>query len=98
MEYIYIPDSYNNNLMKEKFKNEEEFLNTQVLYRQKFESILEQYIDFNLIDRVIKNKNINIPTIEDTKYNFYHKYSTLNSKYIFLRNNFDVENLTKEEI
>lgn len=98
MNYVYIPDSYNNNLIKEKYKSEEEFLNIQILYRQKFESILKKYIDFKSIDIVIKNKNINIPEVEDTEYNFYHKYTTLDSKYVFLRNNFHVENLTKDEI
>lgn len=98
MEYIYIPDSYNNSMIESKFKDREEFLSLQVLYRKYLESLLSSFVDFQKIDLYIQQKQVVIPRVKDEKYNFYHKYSNLGSEYLFLRNNFHVENLSPEEI
>lgn len=96
MKYKYIPDSYNNSIIKERFM-EDEFIELQVKYRKYLESILSKFIDFKKIDEKIKEV-INIPKIEDKDYNFYHKFSSLNSDYVYLRNNYHIENLSDEEI
>ena len=96
MKYKYVPNSYNNSIIEEKFK-EDEFIELQVKYRKYLESILNKFIDFKIIDEKIKEV-INIPKIEDKEYNFYHKFSSLNSDYVYLRNNYHIENLSDEEI
>ena len=98
MKYIYMPDTYNYNLINQNFKNEEDFINAQVKYRMEIEKIIKNYIDFTNIDKYIKSKNIEVPKVLDKEYNFYHKYSTLGSDYIYLRNNYHVENLSTEEL
>lgn len=98
MKYIYVPDSYNSSMIETKFQNEEEFLSMQVLYRKYFESLLRRFIDFKQIDEYIQKKQVVIPKVRDGEYNFYHKYSNLESDYVFLRNNFHVENLSSEEL
>ncbi len=98
MNYIYVPDSYNLSMIETKFQNEDEFLSMQVLYRKNLEFLFRKFIDFQKIDEYIQKKQLVIPKVEDKDYNFYHKYSNLGSDYVFLRNNFHVENLTPEEI
>ena len=98
MKYKYIPDSFNNELISSKFKNDDEFIYSQIIYRKGFEKILNEVIDFNKINQYILSTKIDIPEAYDKEYNFYHKYSNINSKYIFLRNNFHVEKLSTEEI
>ncbi len=96
MNYIYVPDSFDYNLVHSKF-TDDEFLSLQIKYRTIIEKILMDYIDFEDIDKRINN-NIVLPKIEDLDYNFYHKFSSLNSNYLYLRNNFHVENLNVEQI
>ena len=93
MKYKYLPNSYNDNLIIEKFENYDEFVNMQILYRTIFEKYLLKYVNFKDFDA-----KIDIPIIDDQFYNFYHKYSILGSNYIFVRNNYHVENLTNEEL
>ncbi|MBR2587823.1 MAG: hypothetical protein IKD77_01285 [Bacilli bacterium] len=98
MKYNYYPDSFNYNLIKSNFADEDEFINLSVKYKQHLENILNKIIDFKKINDLIKSKNIEIPLVEDKQYNFYHKYSVLNSDYIFLRNNIHLENLSVDEL
>lgn len=98
MKYIYIPDSYNFSLVKEKSLTDDLFLELQIQYRMGLEKIIGGYVNLEQIDHQIEQEQIDIPQVEDTDYNFYHQYSTLKSKYIFLRNNFHVENLSNQEI
>lgn len=98
MKYIYIPNSFNKDHIESKFNSEEEFLECQIKYRKLFEEKLCEYIDFQKLDQLIKEQNIEVPMVEDNEYNFYHKYSYIGSKYIFIRNNYHVENLSNEEI
>ena len=96
MKYKYIPDSYNYELINEKY-NEEEFIDLQNQYREYLEKLLKSIIDFKDTDAKIK-QIINVPKINDSEYNFYHKFSTLGSDYIYLRNNFHIEKLNDEEL
>lgn len=98
MKYTYIPNSYNPKTIESKFKNEEDFVAVQVLYRHGLEELIKKFIDFKQLDEYILLKKVIVPKVEDKEYNFYHKYSSLESDYIFLRNNFHVENLSEEEI
>ena len=94
---IYIPDSYDYKKLKEMGISDEEFLNLQVKYREGFETYLKDLIDFNEINSYILTKG-ELPKVDDEDRNFYHKYSTLGSNYIFLRSNVHIERLTPEEI
>lgn len=96
MNYIYIPDSFDYNLVHSKF-TDDEFLSLQIKYRAIIEKILKDYIDFEDIDKRINN-NVVLPKIEDLDYNFYHKFSSLNSNYLYLRNNIHIENLSMDQI
>lgn len=96
MYYKYIPDSFDYNLINSRFSNDE-FLSLQIKYRTIIEKILIDYIDFEDIDKRINN-NVVLPKIEDLDYNFYHKFSSLNSNYLYLRNNFHIEKLSSEEV
>ena len=99
-KYTYIPDTYKKELIKERFKNEEEFVNLQFLYRKGFEKILASVIDLNKINSYFEEDNIEIPQMggEDEKNNFYHKDSLLESEYFYFRNNIHVENLSDDEL
>lgn len=98
MKYQYMPDSYNWELLEKKGINIEDFLKLQKKYRTGLENVLKKFIDFEEIDRNIEQDGLDIPVVLDEEQNFYRRFSTLNSKYVFLRNNFHIENLTEEEI
>lgn len=98
MKYIYSPDSYDETLIENKFENYDEFLSLQLKYRAGFEKVLNGLVNFKSIDDNINHQPFSIPKIQDQGYNFYHKFSTLNSDYIFLRNNFHIEKLSLEDI
>ena len=96
MKYIYVPNSYDYTIIEEKYNNDE-FVDLQVKYRNYLENFLNNFIDFKKVDQKI-NEVINIPKNEDAEYNFYHKFSTLGSDYIYLRNNYHIENLSDDEV
>ena len=98
MNYKYMPNSFDEKLKKEKYDDDNKFLIAQIKYKELFEKIIDSFIETDQIDLYISQKNIDIPFINDDEYNFYHKYSNLKSKYIYIRNNYHVENLSKEEI
>lgn len=98
MKYIYLPNSYDYDKIAEEKISDDEFLRLQIKYRESLEKWLLQFLDFKSIDSIIEKSNITIPEIDDINYNFYHKFSFLNSKYIFLRNNIHIERLSKDEI
>lgn len=98
MTYKYIPETINSKLYTEKYKDYDSFLQDQILYRQIFEEYLKIKVSFEELDKYIEANNISIPLIEDKDINFYHKFSHLYSKYLFLRNNIHVEKLNSEEI
>ena len=91
MNYILFPET----IPKEKM-NDDNFQILQTKYRRLIEELLKKYVNFEELDKKIE-KVINIPILEDHEYNFYHKYTSLNSNYIYLRNNIHIENLTQEE-
>lgn len=97
-EYKFFPNSYNYSLIKDKEISFEHFLNLQIKFKNDFEKLLINIIDFVKIDNYINSFGNEIPNINDFEYNFYHKFSSLGSKYIFLRNNVHIENLSLEEI
>lgn len=98
MEYNYYPNSYDSNAVKDKFYNTKDFVKAQILYRRGIEKIINKIIDFNIVNDLILNKEVEIPKILDSEYNFYHNFSSFNSDYVFLRNNIHVEKMTSEEL
>ncbi len=97
MEYNYVPNSYDKNLISKNEFLQDNFLLMQIKYRQSIEEVLKSIINFKELDDYC-TKEIKVPINDDWEDNFYHKFSTLNSKYIFLRNNIHVEKLKNEDI
>ena len=97
MKYIYMPDTYNEEMISSKFSDEMDFLNAQKRYRSEFEKILKSIINFKGLDDYIRESNIDIPILSDKEYNFYHT-GTLESNYIYFRNNVHVEKLDPADI
>lgn len=98
INYKYIPNSYDYSLINEKQIDKEKFLRLQIKYKNDFEKLLLKIIDFKKIDEYINSFNLNIPYISNQENNFYYKYSILESKYLYLRNNIHIENLSNEDI
>ena len=96
MKYKYVPDTYDYSIIDKRFNNEE-FIELQNKYREFLEKLLKNFIDFKDIDNKI-NQIMKVPKKEDLDYNFYHKFSSLNSNYIYLRNNYHIEKLNDDEI
>ena len=97
MKYNYVPDTYDRDLIKEKFKDDDEFLKCQLEYKKAFESILNKVYDFKSIDKKVNSIGFVPKPITDANF-FYHQTSTLQNNYVFLRNNFHVERLDNEDI
>ncbi len=93
MNYIFIPEITNKSGL-----TNEDFLRYQIMYKQLIEKMLFSSVNASSIDKYIANNNLSIPTVDDADYNFYHKYSLLGSKYLFLRNNIHIERLNNDEI
>ena len=89
---LYIPDTYkvDNRLSKDVF------LDLQFKYRNGISKYLSEIIDFDSINEEIKD--IGIPIVEDSEYNFYHRNSFFGNKYIYLRNNIHIERLNDIEL
>ncbi len=98
MEYRYLPDSYDYKELFQKNISANEFLKLQVKYKQSFENLLKSIVYFNNIDLSIEKLDVKIPTNDISDNNFYKKFSSLGSKYIFLRNNIHIERLSDDEI
>ena len=80
MQYKYIPNSIKiiDNI------SYDDFLKLQIKYRESLEALIKKYVSFEEVDKIIENLNFSIPLIQDQEYNFYHKFSTLGSKYVFI--------------
>ncbi len=98
MEYKFIPDSFDDEAIEQRFGTRERFTNLQIKYKQKFESLLLPFLKIGDLMAMIQSQNVEIPLIDDSKANFYRGYSMLQNPYIYVRNNYHVENLTNEEI
>lgn len=94
MKYKYVPNTYDR--IKVNQIGEDIFLEYQIKYRGSIEKFLQSKINFEEIEKELNE--LNLPIIEDKDYNFYHKFSNIHSKYLYLRNNFHIENLNKNEI
>lgn len=98
MKYKFIPDSIKDDNITLFNINRDEFLNLQIVYKQAFEKILEEEVDFCIFDNWINKINTNLPVVNDKEFNFYRRYSTLGSDYLYLRNNIHIERLNFDEI
>lgn len=95
MNYIFVPSINDKNTLN---IPRDELLNYRIAYKQLAEKIISSIINFSIIDEYISNNNYDVPAVSDFDYNFYHKFSSLGSKYMFLRNNIHIERLTADEI
>ena len=95
MKYEYVPNTIRYEKLNMSYNN---YLEAQILYKKGFEKILSSIYDFSNIDDFINNSNLKIPVVYDNNTNFYRNFSSLNSKYIYLRNNIHIENLTIDEL
>ena len=97
MKYNYVPDTYDRELIKEKFKDDDEFLQCQLAYKKAFEKILNKIYSFKEIDEKVNSDGLVPKAITNEEF-FYHQTSNLQNSYVFLRNNFHVEKLDKKDI
>jgi hypothetical protein len=95
--YDYVPNSYDIDKMKEKNIDFDFLLKLQLKYKSSFDAMLNSMINFANIDKYI-NSDIAIPVLNTNETEFYKFYSKINSKYIYLRNNIHIENLSLEDI
>jgi len=98
MGYRFIPDSYDYDSISKLNNSGFNVLELQIYYKQSLEKLLGSLFSFSSIDKYIEGLQNQIPIIKDENYNFYRKYSCLNSRYVYLRNNIHIERLTEEEI
>ena len=97
MKYNYVPDTYDRELIKEKFRDDDDFLQCQLQYKKVFEFLLTLIYDFKGIDQKVNSDGLVPKALSDSKF-FYHNTSYLHNNYVFLRNNFHVEKLNREDI
>ena len=90
----YIPDTY----IKDDRVDTNTFIELQYKYREGFLKYLSTIINFGEIDEEISKYDVEIPTIDDQEYNFYHHDSLIGSNYLYLRNNIHLERLDDEEL
>ena len=98
MDYDYIPDTFDDISIIKKFGSKQNFLEAQIKYKRAFESFLLPYLNVTRIREVLATADVEIPQIEDSVSNFYRCYSALETPYIYVRNNYHVENLSSEEL
>ena len=98
MNYKFIPDSIKIDNSIPLNYSLDEFLELQIFYKQSFEKILTDIVDFAYFDNWVKNNINDLPIVNDKEANFYRKFSTLNSDYIYLRNNIHIEKLDFKEL
>lgn len=98
MKYKYIPNNFKRKDILENFSSEDEFIECQSKYKLEFEKLLVKQFDIKSIVDYVDSQENYIPKMLDKDYNFYHKFSGLGSDYIYIRNNYHVERLSKEEI
>ena len=98
MNYKFIPDSIKIDDSIPLNYSLDEFLELQISYKQSFEKILTDIVDFAYFDNWVKNTINDLPIVNDKESNFYRKLSTLNSDYIYLRNNIHIEKLDFKEL
>ena len=98
MNYKFIPDSIKIDDSIPLNYSLDEFLELQISYKQSFEKILTDIVDFAYFDNWVKNNINDLPIVNDKEANFYRKFSTLNSDYIYLRNNIHIEKLDFKEL
>jgi len=93
----YLPDTINLDEANKKYGSEKNFNILQITYKNFLEIYISSLVDFEAIDKIIKDSNLEFKKINDDSYNIYHKESNLNSKYLFIRNNIHIENLNDEQ-
>lgn len=94
---MFYPDTHDYSKITDLNLTKEEFLELQIKYKQGFEEYLKTKIDFNEINSYILMSG-NLKPNDDKERNFYKKYSTLGSDFIYLRNNIHLERLDIYEI
>ena len=88
----YIPDTcVNDNRL-----DDDMYLILQTNYRNGFIKYLSSFVDFDKFINELNNSDI--PVIEDKQYNFYHNDYSINSDYLFIRNNIHIEKLSDEDL
>lgn len=97
MNYEYKPNTIDKKLLEEKGINERDLISLQVRYKNALESIIKEVIDVKEIDNLIESVSFEIPTNLDED-SFYSHFSSLKSKYFYVRNNIHIERLSKEDI
>ena len=101
---IIKPMSYDINLAVDKGLSDshqgfgEEYLKIQAFYRKTLEQHLLDLLDLKHYDDILTENELRFIPLADDDMSFYQKYSTLDLKFIYLRNNLPIERLSKEDL
>ena len=98
-----IPRSYSIEMAEEKGLAadglfNERFFTLQALYRNVLEAEIISKYDLRLYDDAIGDSSFQFRAEQPERMSFYQKYSTLDTRYIYLRNNIHIERLSEEQL
>lgn len=102
MNDIY-PCSINLKLAEEKGlvtdnKLNSRYFNIQKNYKIIFEKYIAETLNLKKYDDLLANSNLKIDSCVPYRMDYYQKNSTLNLKYIYIKNNLHIEKLAKEDL
>ena len=93
MNYKFIPDSIKIDDSIPLNYSLDEFLELQISYKQSFEKILTDIVDFAYFDNWVKSNINDLPIVNDNEAKFYRKLSNIKSDNIYIINNNHSEKL-----
>lgn len=79
-------------------ENYDIYLKVQSLYKKSFDTFLERTLKISEIDKKLEESNLDYGLLEENQKTIYQKISYLKSKYIFVRNFFYIERLSKKDL
>lgn len=102
MNNIY-PCSINMKLAQEKGlvtdnKLNSKYFNIQKNYKVLFEKYIAETLDLKKYDDLLANSDLKIDSCMPYRMDYYQKNSTLDLKYIYIKNNLHIEKLAKEDL
>lgn len=99
---MQIPNNINSDLIEEKGLGEDkpssEYFELVNRYKDFFGKYLMELLPLEQIDNNMKNSKLNYVPIKDDDKDFYQITSLLPLTYIYIRNNFYIEKLSKEDL
>jgi len=76
----------------------DKYLKMQAVYKAAFYSYLDNIVNFKLYEETLDETGYVFVTREGNRRSSYHHFGSYDARFIFLRNNFYIERLSKDEI